>query len=134
MENANILPPSLCQKLAKHYFWAWIFGRHLVFIHQLTRLQANDITTKSNLSSEEKIKLSALLAKYDFAKKDGISFTDLVEHTIDVGDTAPFMQKQYPASPYIQEKMYAEIDRMLELGIIEHTTCPKWLNPVIAVP
>lgn len=30
--------------------------------------------------------------------------------------------------------MYEEIDRMLDLGIIERTTCPRWLNPVIAVP
>lgn len=113
-------------------FWQ-AFGISLS-VNALTLEEAIDITTQSNLSSNEKSRLSAMLAKFDFAKKDSISFTDLVEHTIDVGDTTPFMQRQYPVSPYIQEKMYAEIDRMLALGIIERTTCPKWLNPVISVP
>lgn len=130
--KAIIIPEISKQLILGMNFWQ-SFGI-IPSVNVLTTEQASDITAKANLSESEKERLANLLKNYDFAKTNTISFTNLVEHRIEVGDSEPIMQKQYPVSPYVQNSMYEEIDRMLGLGIIERTICPRWLNPVIAVP
>lgn len=76
---------------------------------------AIDIFLKSNLTLNQKQRLADVLKKNNFADKYELSCTALIEHKIDFGNATPVKQKQ---SPYVQEQINAEIDRMLELKII----------------
>lgn len=86
------------------------------------------------LTTEQRERLKALMIEFKFAKEGEIGFTNLIEHEIDTGDAKPIKQKQHYQSPYIQEKIIKEIDRLLALKIIERASAPTWLSPIIAVP
>jgi hypothetical protein len=58
--------------------------------------------------------------------------TDLAEHKIDVGQNSPIRQRCYLVSPKIQEAIRAEVDKMLEAGIIE-PSFSEWSNPIVMV-
>lgn len=94
----------------------------------------SDPITYHELSSEQREQLDSLMDEFDFAKDDEIGFTKLIEHEINTGDAKPIKQKQHYQSPYIQEKIIKEIDRLLSLKIIERASAPTWLSPIIAVP
>lgn len=102
-------------------------------VSEISYEKAVDISLKANLTANQRTRLADTLKRYKFADKKELSCTPLIEHKIDVGGATPVKQKQYVASPYVQEQINAEIDRMLELKIIERASCPKWLNPIIAV-
>lgn len=99
------------------------------------------ITVKQKSSDKQYHDLSPLQQKalnetkklFKWSDDVKLGCTSLIKHKIDTGTSIPIKQKQYHSSPYIQEKINKEIDRMLSLGIIEPASCPKWLNPVIAV-
>lgn len=55
-----------------------------------------------------------------------------VEHIIDIGQHEPIKQRYYPVSPYIQDIMSKEVDKMLNLGIIEPSRS-SWYSPVVLV-
>ncbi|XP_065356057.1 uncharacterized protein LOC135950441 [Calliphora vicina] len=59
----------------------------------------------------------------------GLGRTTLITHEIDVGDSKPIKQRFYPVSPAVEKLMYKEIDRMLELGVIEESTS-AWSSPM----
>lgn len=52
----------------------------------------------------------------------------LTEHRIDVGNSTPIKQRYYPVSPKIQEAIYAEVNKMLEAGVIEPSN-NEWSTP-----
>lgn len=58
--------------------------------------------------------------------------TSILYHSIDVGNAKPIKQRHYPVSPAIQKLMFDELDRMLELGVIEESQSP-WNSPVVLV-
>lgn len=87
-----------------------------------------------NLSPNQAERLNRVVRKFPFAKLSGtLSCTSKTQHKIDTGDAKPIRQKQYVMSPYVQDDVNKEIERMLERGIIERVSHPEWLNPVIAV-
>lgn len=104
-------------------------------VNTLTHDEAMNMTLKSNLSEEQQIKLARTLQKFEFTSKDNprLGCTKIMKHVIDVGSAKPFKQKQYVHSPVVQLKINEEIDRLLDLGVIERAPCPKWLNPIIPV-
>lgn len=62
----------------------------------------------------------------------GLGRTDLLSHTIDTGDAKPIKQRHYAVSPAIEKLMYAEVDRMLTMGVIEESNSP-WSSPCVLV-
>jgi len=54
----------------------------------------------------------------------------LITHTIDVGSAKPVKQRHFPVSPAVEKSMYAEIDRMLQLGVIEELES-AWSSPIV---
>lgn len=92
------------------------------------------ISGTHELTPEQQKELQKVIDSFPFVKPgEKLGFTTLVEHTIDTGDAKPIKQKQYVMSPYVQDKVNQEVDRMLEKDIIERVANPEWLNPVIAV-
>lgn len=53
----------------------------------------------------------------------------MIKHTIDVAEASPIKQRFYPVSPAVEKLMFAEIDRMLQLGVIERSNSP-WSSPM----
>lgn len=56
----------------------------------------------------------------------------LTEHRIDIANRVPIKQRYYPVSPKIQEAIYAEVDKMLEAGIIEPSKS-EWSTPIVMI-
>jgi hypothetical protein len=61
---------------------------------------------------------------------DDIGRTDLIEHSIDTGDSGPIRQKQYKIPQAVQGEMNKQIDEMLRNGLIEESSSP-WSSPVM---
>lgn len=83
-----------------------------------------------DLSPEQKNQLENTKSQFKFSKPNELGFTPLIEHHIDTGDAKPIKQRPHRVSPYVQEKINEEIDRMVSLGIIEKAHAPTWLSPV----
>nr|XP_041633555.1 uncharacterized protein LOC121503304 [Drosophila kikkawai] len=58
--------------------------------------------------------------------------TSMLSHAIDVGDAKPVKQRHFPVSPAVEKLLYAEVDRMLKLGVIEESDS-AWSSPVVLV-
>lgn len=86
-----------------------------------------------DLTPDQTQELQKVKAKFLFTQPGILSCTPLIEHNIDTGEAKPIRVRQRPTSPFIQQGIYEEIDRMLSLGIIGRTTNPTWLNPIVPV-
>ncbi|KAH8406928.1 hypothetical protein KR222_007158, partial [Zaprionus bogoriensis] len=64
--------------------------------------------------------------------QEGLGKTNLITHSIDVGKAKPVKQRHFPVSPAVEKSMYAEIDRMLKLGVIEESES-AWSSPIVMV-
>lgn len=53
----------------------------------------------------------------------------LLEHKIEVGNASPVKLRYYLVSPAVEKLMYEEIDRMLQLGVIEKSSS-AWSSPM----
>ena len=89
-----------------------------------------DITHQ--LSLEESCRLDRVKRKFPSFALMGLGKTDIEEHVIDTGDAPPIKQRHYPVSPAVQKAMYAELDRMLEMGVIEESNS-AWNSPVVLI-
>jgi len=49
-----------------------------------------------------------------------------------VGSAKPIKQRHFPVSPAVEKAMYTEIDRMLQLGVIEESQS-AWSSPIVMV-
>lgn len=81
------------------------------------------------LSTEERRQLNSVIELFPNFETQGLGRTDLIKHYIDVGDATPIKQRFYPVSPAVEKLMFSEIDRMLQLGVIEPSTSP-WSSPM----
>lgn len=84
------------------------------------------------LSIGEKLKLDEAIGAFPSYAKKGLGRTTLVTHSIDTSDNKPVKQRYFAVSPAVEELLYREIDRMLELGVIEESQSP-WSSPVALV-
>ena len=85
-----------------------------------------------NLSSKEKLIFVDLLRKYRsvFRKKPGMFTT--YTHKLNFKDNQPFYVKPYPIPMNFKNKVRAEVEKMLRLKIVRHSTSP-YINPVAVV-
>lgn len=81
------------------------------------------------LSDEQKLELDKVIQKFPSFSKLGLGCTTLVTHHIDTGSATPVKSKHFPLSPPRQEEAYAEIQRLLEMNVIEESNSP-WCSPV----
>lgn len=102
-------------------------------VHEISLESAIEMSLKSDISNEQRNKLANVLRKLDFTDRSRLGRTHIIKHTIDTGNEKPVKLYPHVVSPYIQKEIDTEIDRMLALGIIEKSECPRWLNPIVAV-
>ena len=98
---------------------------------QLIKLQnsqiLNDLGTKlCHLSLVQRKELVEVITQYREVFK-----TNLIEHDVDVGDSAPVKQHPYRVSPMKKELLDKEVQYMLKNDIIEAS---HWSSPCILVP
>lgn len=92
----------------------------------------NDKQDSHILNDAQLTELQNILDVFPFSKENQIGCTGLLKHNIDTKDAKPIKQKQYVVSPHIQKEIHDEIDRWLNLGIIE-PAFGSWSNPIVAV-
>ena len=94
----------------------------------------NDLGTKlSHLPSVQRKELAEVITQYREVFPDVPSKTNLIEHDVDVGDSAPIKQHPYRVSPMKKELLDKEVQYMLENDIIEESQS-NWNSPCILVP
>ena len=94
----------------------------------------NDLGTKlSHLPSLQRKELAEVITQYREVFPDVPSKTNLIEHDVDVGDSAPIKQHPYRVSPMKKELLDKEVQYMLENDIIEESQS-NWSSPCILVP
>ena len=94
----------------------------------------NDLGTKlSHLPSVQRKELAEVITQYREVFPDVPSKTNLIEHDVDVGDSAPFKQHPYRVSPMKKELLDKEVQYMLKNDIIEESQS-NWSSPCILVP
>ena len=94
----------------------------------------NDLGTKlSHLPSVQRKELAEVITQYREVFPDVPSKTNLIEHDVDVGDSAPIKQHPYRVSPMKKELLDKEVQYMLENDIIEESQS-NWSSPCILVP
>ena len=94
----------------------------------------NDLGTKlSHLSLVQRKELAEVITQYREVFPDVPSKTNLIEHDVDVGDSAPIKQHPYRVSPIRKELLDKEVQYMLKNDIIEESQS-NWSSPCILVP
>lgn len=122
--------PSLSQELYLGIdFWN-AFSLVPMMVSELTPTDSNP--SQHQLSLNDQQKLDHVINLFPSCELEGLGKTELIRHKIDVGESRPIKQRHYPVSPAIQELMYAELDRMLSLNVIEESQS-AWNSPVVLV-
>ena len=94
----------------------------------------NDLGTKlSHLPLVQRKELAEVITQYREVFPDVPSKTKLIEHDVDVGDSAPIKQHPYRVSPMKKELLDKEVQYMLKNDIIEESQS-NWSSPCILVP
>ena len=94
----------------------------------------NDLGTKlSHLPLAQRKELAEVITQYREVFPDVPSKTNLIEHDVDVGDSAPIKQHPYRVSPMKKELLDKEVQYMLKNNIIEESQS-NWSSPCILVP
>ena len=94
----------------------------------------NDLGTKlSHLPLVQRKELAEVISQYREVFPDVPSKTNLIEHDVDVGDSAPIKQHPYRVSPMKKELLDKEVQYMLKNDIIEESQS-NWSSPCILVP
>ena len=94
----------------------------------------NDLGTKlSHLPLVQRKELAEVITQYIEVFPDVPSKTNLIEHDVDVGDSAPIKQHPYRISPMKKELLDKEVQYMLKNDIIEESQS-NWSSPCILVP
>ena len=94
----------------------------------------NDLGTKlSYLPLVQRKELAEVITLYREVFPDVPSKTNLIEHDVDVGDSAPIKQHPYRVSPIKKELLDKEVQYMLKNDIIEESQS-NWSSPCILVP
>ncbi|KAH8273751.1 hypothetical protein KR018_007136, partial [Drosophila ironensis] len=95
----------------------------------------NEITDKDPLqpplSFKQQTQLKTVIHSFPSFEKEGLGYTSLIEHNIDVGDAKPIKQRFYPISPAREKLLCDEIDRMLDMDVIEEAPSSPWSSPVM---
>ncbi|XP_072030803.1 uncharacterized protein [Amphiura filiformis] len=92
----------------------------------------HDVHMADDLTNERRQKLSDILEAHTTVFSDVPGKTHLVEHEIKTTSDIPVRQRAYRTPHALKDKVRAEINNMLQLGIIEPTTS-AYASPIVVV-
>lgn len=127
------LVPSLCQELILGWSFWQSFDIQPCFINSIEEIDDVEESKIHSLTEYQKRELDKVKDEYRCYTKYGLGKTNLEMHTIDTGDAPAKKMRFYPVSPAVQELIYAELDRMLKLDVIEPAPEASWNNRMTLV-
>lgn len=90
------------------------------------------IQGKDDLNPQQCRDLEVVIDKFRSISGPGLGRTHMVTHHIDTGNAAPIKQRYYQMSPLMLEAVNTEVDRMLELNVIQKSSS-SWNSPIVMV-
>lgn len=126
----TLVVPSLTKSLILGMdFWK-LFNIKPIICSQIDLVQSNDCI---QLSPAEQTTLAEVQSSFLIGTPEQpLGRTNVLSHDIDTGHTKPFKQRYYCVSPYVQVEMDKELERMLDLDVIEPSVS-AWSNPIVAI-
>jgi len=112
-------------------FWK-TFGisiQHSILINEIDCSPVDD-SSHICLSNAQKSKLKKVIDFFLSLESEGLGLTRLIEHNIDNSTAKPIKQSFYPLSPANEKVLCVEIDRMIEMDIIEEAPSLPWSTPL----
>jgi hypothetical protein len=100
------------------------------YIESLDFEQSDENSWK--LDSSQDRELRNVLNLFLKSSDDFIGTTEIVSHEIDTGDAKPFNVRSHMWSPYKEAEIDRELNRMLNLGVVEPSNSP-YSNPIVPV-
>ncbi len=91
----------------------------------------NEFQLKPILTTTQTKRLNQIVSILNFNQNNNKP-TPLLTHTIKTFSSTPCVSKPYLYSPAIEAKVHKEIDRMLDIGVIEKSKS-AWMNPMVVV-
>lgn len=85
------------------------------------------------LPEDDKIRLKTLLEKYTTLFSDKPGLISGYSHEISLSDDSPFYQKPYPIPIAHRLAVQAEIDLMVQWGVIERTNSAPYCSPLVTI-
>lgn len=101
-------------------FFSWEFGDTVSSLGLCT------------ISVDDRCKLDTIVANFFKQMGSELGCAKGVYHSIDTGNAIPIKQRYYQVSPYIQNLINVEVDKMLNLGVIEPSKS-AWSSPIVMV-
>ena len=104
----------------------------------IDKIFVDEVDTSKNiefLTDEQQQRLNKIISLFPSFEKEGLGNTNILKHTIEIQkDARPIKQRYFSISPAVEQKLHAEIDKMLKLGVIEPAppNC-SWSSPVTMV-
>ena len=86
----------------------------------------------TDLNDDQKEQVRDLLNKYSDMFDGRLGFTSTVEHSIDTGDSPPIRSVPHRVPPFLEDKVRAEINRLVDLGVLEESN-GYWSSPACFV-
>lgn len=125
------LIPSLNQTLYLGCDFWYTFGLLPITIGELVKPTEVDPNVHV-LSVADQKRLEEVKKMFPSSDSEGLGRTSLLQHNINTCDTIPVKQRYYAVSPAVQTLMDVEVDRMLQLGVIEPSQSP-WSSPMVLI-
>lgn len=94
-----------------------------------------DLSNRSDLSEQQQEQLRALLVRWEkvFAQhEEDFGRTNVVQHRIPTGDSAPVRERYRPIPPLLYKEVKSLLSAMLEQGVIRES-CSPWAAPIVLV-
>ena len=92
----------------------------------------SNVNIDDNLSQAQKSDLQAVVEQYPDVLSDIPGKTDRLTHSMTLTSDMPVHKKPYPVPAHLQKVFDEEVDRMLDLGVIEPSSSP-YCSPVVLV-
>ncbi|XP_064470233.1 uncharacterized protein LOC135384984 [Ornithodoros turicata] len=93
---------------------------------------AKDVVISSEICAEERREIELLLDQYGTVFSDVPGKTDLVQCRLQMTTDRPIYVKQYPLPYALRESVQEEVERMLQMGVIEPSES-AYNSPVVIV-
>lgn len=101
------------------------------FSSETSHVFAMDMGVNILLTDAETKRLNIIVEDHFKAQKGLLGRTDRAEHVIQT-DSPPIKSRYYPVNPVIQAHIDTELEKMLELGVVEPSKSP-WASPILLV-